>query len=338
MDRMTERLVSCWSGLERGAGRKPVWIDYERLEEVMEEHTPHALATTSHLPPIPGVSSQNPFVAASYILTGNIWNFGFKTPSQPHYRVANPENPDKPFEGFMAFYQQLYQRLGENVITADMIRPHVESVDAMREFFHGLNDIPMPELRQRCGLDFVRVLDQRYKENSLMILRDVASDGTFRAFGNGHGLVETLVGRFPIAYGEDYRVLDSKIYRFDKRARLVAMLFQQYAINSGGTLIRPLEDIDDLGPALDYQMPRILHAPHVRVLLYSQELDRAIEDGVEIPRGSFEECMIRMGTAAALVHWSEKKNIPIGSCLDPYLFSISRGLPNKAHYTGGSDY
>ena len=174
---MTKEICRNWKELEAEihAPSWPVSIDYARLDEVMGEHTSKALASTSHLPPIPGAGSKNPFVAASYILTGNIWNFHFKTPGQPPYRVANPENPEKPFEGFIGFWHKLYQRCGERVITADMLRPHVASVEAMRDFFHDLADIPLPELRQRCGADYVRQLDRYYEGSSLFILRDVAS-------------------------------------------------------------------------------------------------------------------------------------------------------------------
>lgn len=326
-----------WSRKKQFGLEFPVAVDYQRLDEVIEEHTPKVFATTSHLPPIPGVGSKNPFVAASYILTGNIWNFHFKTPGHPPYRVANPENPEKPFEGFMAFWHKLYQHFGERVITADMLWPHVASVKAMAEFFHDLTDIPLPEFRKRCGHDFVNGLEGHYEGNSILILREVASLGEFRAFGSGCGLVEVLRKRFPIAYGEDHRVLDDRIYNFDKRARLAAMLFHQYALNSGGVMIAPLVDADKICPPIDYQLPRILHSPHIRVLEYSSKLDSAIEEGKEIYRGSVAEVAIRFGTAAALVYWMRKKKVP-GWLLDSYLFSISRGLPNKAHYTKTSDY
>lgn len=336
MDWMTQQVVANWKEQEGKRGN-PVWIDYKRLEEIMEEHTPKALSTTAHLPSIPGVGSPDPFVAASYMLVGNIWNAHFKTPGEPPYRVANSENPDKPFEGFMAFWHKLYQQWGENVVTADMIRPHVRSVDAMRDFFRDLTEMPLPELRQHCGLDFVKKLEEEYHGNPIYIFRDVAADGIFRAFNNGRGLVEALLDKFPIAYGEDFRVLDGCHYHFAKRARLVAMFLHQYAVNSGGILMRPLADINDLGPLAEYQLARWLHSPDIGVLCYSPELDSKIERGEEIPRGSVEEVLIRAGTVAALVYWSEQRDVPLWR-LDPYIFSTSRGLPNKAHYTKCVDY
>src|SRR3989344_2638905 len=337
MDWMTRQIIENWNEFENTPAGKSVWINNERLEQIIEEHTPRVLATIAHLPPIPGVGSADPLVAASYMLVGNIWNAHFKTPGQAPYRVANPENPDTPFEGFMAFWHKLYQHWGERVITADMIRPHIASVETMRNFFSDLTEMPLCAARQSCGIDLVRGLEMHYGGNPLFILRDVASDGTFRAFTNdaglsGHGLVEVLMEKFPVAYGDDYRVFGPRVCHFAKRARLVAASFHQYAVNSGGTLIRPLQDIDQLGPLAEYQLARWLHAPHIGILCYSEELDRAIEQGQEIPRNSVWEVLIRMGTVTALVRWSEEKNVPIWR-LDPYIFSTSKGLPNKAHYT-----
>lgn len=336
---MAQRVVAQWLEFENvwGEPRRPVTINYERLEKAMEVHTPKLLSTKAHLPPIPGVGSKNPLVAASYILTGNIWNFHFKTPGEPPYRVANPESQEKPFEGFMAFWHKLYQHFGENIITAAMLRPHVRSVDAMREFFRDITEIPLLELRQHCGLNYVRGLENRYDGNSIVIFRDVASDGTFRAFYGGHGLIEVLVREFDTAYGQDYRFFARTSYlAFHKRARLVAMMLHQCAINFGGKM-RLVADIDEVAPPIDYQIPRILHSPQFGVLHYAPDLDQKIEQGEEIPRGSLEEILIRMAAMTACCYWMEKKHIP-GWLLDAYLFSNSRGLPNKAHYTKTSDY
>ena len=101
--------------------------------------------------------------------------------------------------------------------------------------------------------------------------------------------------------------------------------------------MRPLADADEITPPMDYQHPRILHSPNFRVLRYSSGLEQKIESGGEVFRGSLEEIMVRAGATAVYVYWREKKNVP-GPLLDQYLFSISRGLPNKAHYTRTSDY
>lgn len=335
MDWMTQRVISNWKALADIAyPTNPVTIDYDRLNEVMAEHTSRALATASHLPYIPGVNSEDPEIAVSYIIAGNIWNFGFKTPGQPTYRVASPENPDKPFEGFMAFWHAIYRNFGERVITADLLRPHVDSVEAMAEFFRGLTDIPLPELRQRCGIDFVSMLNRQYGDSPLALFPSVFLRGQCRAFNDGQGIVEILVNNFKVAYGSDQRTLYRHSFPFFKRARLAAMQLHQYSVSSGGK-IYPLIDVNDLGPIIDYQMPRILRA--LGVLVYTPGLDKAIERGDEIQLGSLWEIALRASATVALAHWAESMQIPMWR-LDPYLFSISRGLSNKAHYTKSSDY
>lgn len=337
MDRMAETVAENWRYTEKKLGPDaPVSIDYEQLDTVIEEHTPKALATTSHLPPMPGAGSRDPAVAISYILAGNALNFHYKTPGTPPYRVLNPSNPEKPFEGFMAFWHKLYQRLGERVITADVLSPYVKSEDAIREFFSDLTEIPLPGLRRACWQDYISGL-RHHDGNPLKILSACYSGGAYRAFNAGRGLVELLAAYFPVAYGSDWYTFSGKHYGFFKKARLVAVILHQYALQSDGRV--PLfADAHEICPPMDYQHPRILHSPAFRVLRYSAALEEKIEKGEEIPLGSREEIMIRGGGVAAYVYWQKKKpNVP-GPLLDEYMFANSRGLPNKAHYTTTSNY
>jgi hypothetical protein len=275
-------------------------------------------------------------VAFSYVVAGNALNYHYKTPGQDPYSVANPENPQKPYQGFLAFWHQLHRQLGEQIITADLLRPHLQSVETMRNFFRGINEIPLPELRLECWRDYVRGLDEKFGGNPVTILDEVAPHWKLRAFGD-NGLVTAMINSFPFAYWRDYRVFRGQTSYFYKRARLAVLGTHQCAVRTNGFFVPFVEDIDDMGPLAEYQMARILHSPKMRVLLYSPLLEMAIEQGAEIHRGSIEEVMIRMATTAALVYWSEKMALPIKE-QDPYLFSISRGLPNKAHYTMTSDY
>ena len=79
-----------------------------------------------------------------------------------------------------------------------------------------------------------------------------------RAFNNGKGLVELLVQNFGSAYADAQSLrIDGTRYflSFDKRAQLVAVMLHDRALDSNG-ILPVVEDIDDVGPIADYELPK----------------------------------------------------------------------------------
>lgn len=335
MDATTHEIVENWRTMEKCwlAKNKTVWIDYDALDEAIAKYP---VMPTPGLPTKwPGIYPDDDLVDANRMIVGNVWEYAFKDPALPEgtYTVRNPDSQKKPYQGFLALWGKLYGHFGENYIMAADLTPHVANLDRIIEFFRDINDIPLPELRLEGGRDLVSGLQKYYDGNPLNVLEEATHNGQLWAYHDGNGLVELITKRFPLAYGKDVHDFEELRFKFNKRARLLCTTLHSRASASPGPL-PPFADIEDVGPIIDYQIPRLLR--HLGVLRFTEWVDAHIESQKEIASNTPLYVFIRAAAFVICYEWSVRTNTPIWK-LDPHLFSLSRGLPNKPYYSRTSD-
>ncbi len=235
-----------------------------------------------------------------------------------------------------------YRAFGEKPVPVSKIRHIAEKPERTKRFFIGFNDIPMIEKRREFLLDASDVLENRYRGNPIHILEE----GNYRAFGSERspGVVDLLSRDFPTVFGSDRAFLDSHEFAFLKRAQLFILEYNGRAVHSRGAL-RPIEDAEELGPIVDYQIPRYYR--DVEVFDYSGELDAHIFGRVPIPPRSRMEVELRGATMYAfsweLVIINETRRAhhlpPIGIAqLDSDRWSRGREVKNPHHLCWTTDY
>lgn len=334
-DPTTEEICHNWILREREGKNRHVTINRGRRDQFAAEF-PLALTKDFYWHD-PGVYPEDDWAFAGYMPLIGACNFHQTSPrlAEGIYTVSNPANPDKPYRGARAMCRRFYEKFGERIPTVADIAPLVESgIPGVVRFFMAVNDLPLPELRYLCLGDYVAGLTI-YFEGDPMAIFEEATVGGLCAFGNGKGLVELLVKRFPLAFGGDVHCdEDGRRYPFYKKAKLVAYMLHGRALESHGENIPLVRDIHAVGPLAENQMARILR--YKGVLKYSQELDYMIEKRIHIPNNSSWYLEIRAGTTAALVELCELMKVTARE-LDARIFFMSSGIPTKPFFTETSD-
>ncbi len=122
-----------------------------------------------------------------------------------------------------------------------------------------------------------------------------------RLFDDGKGLVDRLIAEFPRF--DDVSEYRGHTIRFDKLAQLTYWGLYSGFRPTGGF---PIEDIGAMTAFADYIVPVALRV--MGILVYTPELDRAIETHREIPRDSDEEIEIRAHMLYATALLTEEIN------------------------------
>jgi hypothetical protein len=197
-------------------------------------------------------------------------------------------------------------------------------------------DPPIPMIEERCAIlqEVGRVLCEHYDGRFQNLL--ASSNG--RAFGSG-GLVTQLLERFPSFRDESLHKKSGILLQFQKRAQLLAMMYQGRA--RGSTVLRPLSDFSYLGPIADYSVPRALHAQGI--LKYSSQLERSIISKSELPRDSVEEQEIRAQATNAQIQLLNEINSRRNGALtflelDFKLWMRGRSVATPHHLTRTTAY
>lgn len=352
MNRQTLEIVANWCDLEKRNLNKYVFVDRGALVNIAFQHTQDNFEIPNWR--FDGIYPKHEWAFAATQLLANCFNYAFNIFERPDekYTVANPADAARPFTGAFAMDRKIYERFGESVPQLGGLAMAFDgSLEKTKRFFRGINDIPFPELRYACAIDFAKDLQKHYSDNPLNLLEDamvwdeVSKRSVLRAFNNGKGLVELLVSKFPIAYGADVRDLNGQKLAFNKRAMLVAVLLHGRALDSQG-ILPVVEDIDEVGPIADYQLPRALRG--LGILEYSDELASLVDNWKEVPENSRMEVEIRAATVAACDMLMKSINAhrmgytlsPINIChLDFWLWKTGKETKtSRPHLTRTSAY
>jgi hypothetical protein len=203
-----------------------------------------------------------------------------------------------------------------------------------QELFAG--NPPMPMIEERCAIlkEVGDVLCKHYHGR----FQDLLASSRGHAFGS-QGLVTQLLKRFPSFRDESRHIKTGTVLQFEKRAQLLAMMYQGRALAS--TVLESLSDFRSLGPIADYSVPRALHAQGI--LRYSPELERQIVARSILAKDSIAEQEIRaQATNAQIMLLSEINSLRRSTLtfleLDYKLWMLGRGAETPHHLTKTTAY
>lgn len=298
----TEKVTDSWSQLEAERGNQFVSIDSASLSHIATDHYLDQWQIPAWK--FPEVYPENDAAFASYVLIYNAINAAFNLENGEKYSV--PFVGGKELSGAVAMVRKFFEAFGENVITTKQLQDVFSTEAAVRTFFRGVNDIPYPEMRYEQFADLIARLSRSGK-NPLDLLTPVLEKGPGKSFGirafnapSGEGLVDLLIRCFPKAYGEDRQSISGLDFPFYKRAQLVPLLLHGRAVNSSGSVIQPIVDVDQIGPISDYEVPRSLRG--LGILQVDPSLNRRIQNWEMIEKDSQEEVELRAATVVACVN------------------------------------
>ena len=349
MNSWTSEIEKNWYAIEIGRLNRFVSVDYERLRyDVVDRHRFDKFVIPNWR--FAGVYPEREWAYAANCLAANCFNAAYNIPGEPDakFSISNPNDSGRPYDGAFAMYRALYSHFGERIIQASDLRPHVETPAAMSLFFDGIKKVPFPELKARCGLDYVVGLEQHFQGNPLNLIEeatvwdDTQKRNVIRAFNDGKGLVELLIDKFPVAYGEDVQELYGYKFPFYKRAQLAAVLLHGRSLDSRG-ILPSVFDICEIGPIADYEVPKSLR--HLGILKFSDELAHAVDNWIEILKDSEMEVEIRAAMTAAIrkmMTWmkAQKYGESLNIChIDYWLWKTGKEAKHlRPHLTRTSAY
>jgi len=343
----TETVVRNWELLTVSKLNTHVSVDESKIEEAAQKF----FSSDFQLPSwqSEGIFPRDSSAFISFILTTNTINAAFNSTDGQRYAVTSRTGDT--ISGSFAMLCKFYERFLEVPITINGLKELFPDSQHLAHFFRGQNNIPYPNLRFKQVMDFVMGLEERrqepldlIKETKYVSKSNMAGIYAFDQ-GTNNGLVDLLISRFPLAYGSDKGLLNNLEFPFYKRAQLVALQVHGRAVASlheQDSLLLPILDAYKIGPAADYQIPRVLR--HLDILKMSDDLKYRIQSGVEIQSGSAEEIEIRASMTSAMLQLLKRVNdLRVGHSLkqigiphlDYWLWTLSREIPSsiKPHVT-----
>lgn len=167
---------------------------------------------------------------------------------------------------------------------------YLEKIGAeeLRQIFRGQSELQLLSERAEILRAVGATLVERYGGR----FHNVPAAAAPRLYDNGDGLLEVLVRDFPRF--DDTAQYDGRTVRFYKLAQLAFWILHVTLRNRGGLGI---DDLGRLTAFADYIVPAALRI--LGILRYSDELERAINDGRLIEAGSPQEVELRAHTIYA---------------------------------------
>jgi len=198
-----------------------------------------------------------------------------------------------------------YRYFGENEILAEDVLRVFGSLSQTKKFFKGRHHLPLVGERRILLTESAFVLNSYFRGNP----RNILEEGNYRAFGNSDkkGIVNLLVDNFRLTFGSDKNEIWTEnaifVFHFYKRAQLFVLEYNSRAVASGGQL-KPIEDIEEVGPIADYQLPKSYAGE--RIFSYANSLNEDIKSKEPLESGSKAEVEIRAATV-----WAQLKELEI---------------------------
>lgn len=317
-----------------------VYVNGERIENVARKLCREKADAPSWKEPI---FPEKPADFMKLILIANAVNFCF---TDPWTKLKFAVNYDGTlWRGSMAMAACLKRALDEGrpIFSADYLEnlTMAEAANIFRTDCR-VGEYPIPLLNERhAALVELGTSLKRNFNGSFLAIYEISD---FRAFNNGRGLVELLIKYFP-SFNDISVSKAGKTFQFQKRAQLLAMVYQGRAMSSFGWPFPVLKDADALGPIADYAVPAALE--EMGILVYSQEVKRKIMNREIIKPGSREEIEIRAQTVYAMLKLMKEINkirpatgrgtINIME-LDYMIWNLGRGVETPHHLTPTTAY
>ncbi|MDP3901947.1 MAG: queuosine salvage family protein [bacterium] len=231
-------------------------------------------------------------------------DFAFTDFDYPHRRFRAEK-----FYGSMAMGHCFYRHFGERLITAKEMLEITKSLSTTEQFLRGIDGPPPMIDQRRDNLREVADIMIRTFDDDFMNLVE------FVKFKAGI-LIDILCSVFPDSYGKDFVNVDRQLIPdlpedlvgrayFNKRANLLALMYQGRAISSSGR-IPSLRTSRSLRALADTAVPNALR--ELGILEYHLVLSQNIKEFTELKRGGRQEIEIRLATMLAVNVLLEKIN------------------------------
>ncbi|HAQ05831.1 MAG: hypothetical protein UX53_C0023G0009 [Candidatus Azambacteria bacterium GW2011_GWB2_46_37] len=265
-------------------------------------------------------------------------NFAFTNFKPPHSKFEIDWKGRK-FQGSLALGASFMRAIEEGIPVLNARYLRLLDRAELEYIFRGTNPIPLLKERLEILRQLGNVLLERYDGGFLNLFKKA----DFRAFSRSVmdiGIIERLFTDFLGYWDSSYHSGSGKILRFNKKARLCAIIYQGRALSSGGKL--PLiKDAHELGPPADYRLPLALKA--MGILKYADSLEEKIRNRKIVQPGSNEEIEIRAQTVTAMLKLMEEINKirdeKINMLrLDYAIWSLAGGLCGPHHLTPTTSY
>lgn len=306
-----------------------VWLDEAAIAGLAERLATEEFGTPAWREP---VFPDDDYVFFDFIFVGNAINFAFT--SFETGQSFSVRHDGTTWRGAFAMWACLRRALdgGMNILAGEFLRQL--SHEQVRELFSGESEIPLVEERRAILREIGTILCERFGGR----FRNLAMESNGRAFGD-KGLVTQLVDSFPSFRDESLHHASGTLLKFEKRAQLLAMMYQGRALSSKQLPI--LGDGDEVGPIADYSVPRALHA--AGAIRYSPDLHFRIANRVAILKDSVEEQELRAQTVRAQILLRDTiarlRRTPINFInLDYKLWTIGRTVTAPHHLTKTTAY
>lgn len=328
---------------------RPVWrnLDYvsineEKLWELIiqmreKEERGELKAPTWDHPYSHPPSNCPPALVIDYICWVNTVNFAFTNFESP-YNKFTIEYPEGTFQvGSSALGASFMRACNEEILpifdTEFMSRISFKDVERIFQPVDSAHQIPMLQERQRILRQVGRILLERYNGSWINLFTySMFIYSGFRAFNaGGRGIVEQLVNNFPSF--SDVRKYKGRLLKFHKRAQLLAMMYHSRAVNSGN--MPGLQDVKDIGPIADYELPRALR--FLGVLEYAPEMEMAIQKHEIIKAGHPWEIENRLAMSYVMKKICEGVGVAMDKA-DFYIWRLGRACPNPHMLVLTTDY
>ena len=257
-----------------------LYIDDEKLRSLASALASTALTTPNWRLPVYPQDDDDRFV--QFIGVQNALNFCFFNPEVGSKFYVDYQ--DQIWGGATALCAALLRALDSGIDILDSaVLANLSMKDANQIF--APYGAPLPMLSERVALlNSLKPSLAPYEGSFANVIRASDYDAV--------QTIERLVA-FP-AYGTD-RDLWPRSHEpiaFDKRARLFTIIYEGRARDS--ETLPTLSSVDQIGPAVDYQLPRYLRSEGV--LVYGTDLAAKVDSQTLIAPGSEEELVLRSAT------------------------------------------
>lgn len=311
MNRYTRTLENVWSKTSH------VRVNHEKLRQLIEKVKGKELPIPAwDFYPVQPKANCGLEEWVNFVCWVNTVNFAF-TNFEPPFAKFTVEYPawinwSGAFAMQACFMRALKE--GEPIFDADYMKD-ISLVDAAH-LFRAIDEdhqIPMLAERQMIFHQVAEILLKRYEGNWLNLFHLAG----WRAFG-GFGVVDQLTAAF-FSF-QDLRRYKKHGLMFQKRAQLLAMMYQGRAVNSEGRFPL-LKDADDIGPIADYEVPKALK--FLGVLEYSPLLEEIIREHYVFLAGHPYEVENRLAMSYAMAGLCEGAGINMAQA-DFHIWNLGR--------------
>lgn len=301
-----------------------VWIDLPALESTATRIAGGAFPTPAWRE---DVFPRDDLQFLDFIGIGNAINFAFTTfDTRESFAV---EFRGVRWRGAFAMWACLQRALDQGVDMVDGKVLQQITLSEIRDLFRGQPAIPLLHERWTILQQIGRTLCERYNGR----FRNFFRESEARAFGPG-GYVTKLLEHFPSFRDESTHHSTGAVLRFEKRAQLLAMMYQGRATSAD--TFPELADSAELGPIADYGVPRALHS--LGILRYDSLLESQILAGQLVEKDSAAEQEIRAQAIQAQLLLLDRINRLRSERitfvqLDYGLWTLGRGVDEPHHMT-----